>query len=53
MLNETNESTLDIDPGQKKKKQQLVKHKRKNWKKLDISEVEQGIEELRQQELTG
>ena len=37
----------------KSKKQTLVKHKRKNWKKTDISEIEQGIEDLRQQELTG
>jgi len=37
----------------KKKKQQLVKHKRKNWKKTDISEVEEGIEDLRQQKRTG
>ncbi len=36
-----------------KKKQKLVKHKRKNWRKTDISEVEQGIEELRKEERTG
>ena len=36
-----------------KRKQKLVKHRRKNWKKTDISEVEQGIEELRKEELTG
>jgi hypothetical protein len=36
-----------------KKKQKLVKHKRKNWRKTDISEIEQGIEELRKEELTG
>ena len=37
----------------KKKKQQLVKHRRKNWAKTDISEVEKGIEDLRQQKRTG
>jgi hypothetical protein len=37
----------------KKKKQQLVKHKRKNWAKTDISEVEKGIDDLRQQKRTG
>ena len=37
----------------KKKKQQLVKHKRKNWSKTDIADVEQGMEELRQEQLTG
>lgn len=41
------------DLKQAKKKQKLVKHKRKNWKKTDISEVEQGIEELRQEQLLG
>lgn len=42
----------DLDQ-KKKKKQKLVKHKRKNWAKTDISEVEQGIEELKQQQLAG
>ena len=37
----------------KKKKQQLVKHKRKNWSKTDIADVEQGMDELRQEQLTG
>ena len=37
----------------RKKKQKLVKHRRKNWAKTDIAEVEKGIEELRQQELLG
>lgn len=37
----------------KKKKQKLVKHKRKNWKKTDIVEIEQGVEELRQQKNHG
>ena len=37
----------------KKKKQKLVKHKHKNWSKIDISEVEKGIDDLRHQELTG
>lgn len=46
---------LDLNPSDssKKKKQKLVKHKRKNWKKTDISEVEQGIDELRQEQLAG
>ena len=39
--------------GEKKKKQKLVKHKRKNWSKTDISDVEKGIDDLRHQELTG
>lgn len=37
----------------RKKKQKLVKHKRKNWKKTDIDEVEQGIDDLRQQKIHG
>jgi hypothetical protein len=37
----------------KKKKQTLVKHKRKNWSKTDIQEVERGIDDLRHQQLTG
>lgn len=37
----------------RKKKQKLVKHKRKNWKKTDIDEVEQGIDDLRQQKNHG
>jgi hypothetical protein len=36
-----------------KKKQKLVKHKRKNWSKTDISDVERGIDELRKEQLTG
>lgn len=34
-------------------KQKLVKHKRKNWKKTDISEIEQGYEDLIQQRRSG
>ena len=41
------------DDKTKKKKQKLVKHKRKNWSKTDISEVERGIDELRKEQLTG
>jgi hypothetical protein len=37
----------------KKKKQKLVKHRRKNWSKTDISEIENAIEDLKHQELTG
>ena len=37
----------------KKRKQKLVKHKRKNWKKTDIVEIEDKIDDLRQQERTG
>lgn len=48
---------INLENGQngtdKKKKQKLVKHKRKNWSKTDISEVEKGIDELRQEQLTG
>lgn len=49
---------INLENGQngtdkKKKKQKLVKHKRKNWSKTDISEVEKGIDELRQEVLTG
>jgi hypothetical protein len=41
------------EPTEKKTKQKLVKHKRKNWRKTDISEVEKGIDDLRQEQLTG
>lgn len=34
-------------------KQKLVKHKRKNWKKTDINEIEQGYEDLLQQRRSG
>jgi hypothetical protein len=37
----------------KKRKQKLVKHKRKNWKKTDIVEIEEKIDDLRQQERSG
>ncbi|RNA22811.1 glioma tumor suppressor candidate region protein 2 [Brachionus plicatilis] len=37
----------------RKKKQKLVKHKRKNWKKTGIVEVEQGIDDFRQQKNHG
>ena len=53
MLDLDFESAPGADQNDKKKKQKLVKHKRKNWKKTDISEIEEGIEDLRQQELTG
>jgi hypothetical protein len=36
-----------------KKKQKLVKHKRKNWSKTNIDDVERGIDDLRHQKLTG
>lgn len=53
--------TLNLEDGlngsvaekDKKKKQKLVKHRRKNWAKTDISDVERGIDELRQEELSG
>ena len=41
------------EPTEKKKKQKLVKHKHKNWRKTDISDVEKGIDDLRQEQLTG
>jgi hypothetical protein len=37
----------------KPKKQKLVKHKHKNWSKLDVSDIERGIDNLRQEQLTG
>ena len=37
----------------KKRKQRLVKHKRKNWKKTDLSEIEQSIEDLKHEQRTG
>ena len=37
----------------KKRKQKLVKHKRKNWKKTDIAEIEKSIDDLRHEERTG
>lgn len=37
----------------KKRKQKLVKHRRKNWKKTDISEIETRYEELKQEERSG
>jgi hypothetical protein len=37
----------------KKRKQKLVKHKHKNWKKTDISEIETKFDDLRQQERSG
>lgn len=40
--------------GQKRpKKQKLVKHRRKNWAKTDISDVERSIDDLRRQKLAG
>ncbi|CAF0745882.1 unnamed protein product [Brachionus calyciflorus] len=55
MLTLNLEDQLSKDNGEsgKKKKQKLVKHRRKNWKKTDIAEVEQGIEDLRQQQRSG
>lgn len=35
------------------KKQKLVKHRRKNWAKTDISEVEERIDEIRKEKLAG
>lgn len=35
------------------KKQKLVKHRRKNWAKTDISDVEKQIDELNKQKLAG
>lgn len=44
----------ESDDGKKRtKKQKLVKHKHKNWSKLDVSEIERGIDNLRQEQLTG
>ena len=44
----------DVKPATSRvKKQKLVKHKHKNWSKIDISDVERGIDELRQEKLTG
>jgi hypothetical protein len=43
----TNENVI------KKRKQKLVKHKRKNWKKTDLSEVEKAIEDVKHEERTG
>lgn len=53
MLNPEVDISFDTDKSKKTKKQQLVKHKRKNWKKTDIADIEQGIDDLRQQQLTG
>lgn len=40
--------------GQKRpKKQKLVKHRRKNWAKTDISDVERSVDDLRRQKLAG
>lgn len=40
--------------GKKKpKKQKLVKHRRKNWAKTDISDVEKQIDDLNRQKLAG
>lgn len=35
------------------KKQKLVKHRRKNWSKTDISDVEKQIEDFNRQKLAG
>ncbi len=55
MLNPEIDISFDTEPSaaKKSKKQQLVKHKRKNWKKTDLDDVEQGIDDYRQQQLTG
>lgn len=37
----------------KKRKQKLVKHKRKNWKKTDLTEIEKAIEDVKHEERTG
>ena len=44
---------IGTENGIKQRKQKLVKHKRKNWKKTDINEIEQKIDDLRQQERSG
>jgi hypothetical protein len=41
------------DNAVKRRKQKLVKHKRKNWKKTDISEIERSIDELKHEMRTG
>lgn len=53
MLNPELDLSLNTESSEKPKKQKLVKHKRKNWKKTDITEIEQGHDDLKQQELTG
>lgn len=53
MLNPEVDLEFNTEQIVKPKKQQLVKHKRKNWKKTDIDDIERGIDDLRQQELTG
>ena len=47
------ENNLFDQTKSKKTKQRLVKHRRKNWAKTDISEIEKGIDELRHEERTG
>ena len=41
------------DEKKKVKKQKLVKHRRKNWAKTDISDVERQIDEFKKQKLAG
>ena len=53
MLNPEIDLEFNTETTVKPKKQQLVKHKRKNWRKTDIDDIERGIDDLRQQELTG
>ena len=48
-----NKDEMDSHVIKKSKKQKLVKHKHKNWSKLDVSEIEKGIDALRQEQLTG
>ncbi len=47
-----NDESMEI-ASKKPKKQKLVKHKHKNWSKLDVSDIERGIDNLRQEQLTG
>lgn len=37
----------------KVKKQKLVKHRRKNWSKTDIAEIEEQVNEFNRQKLAG
>ena len=54
MLNPEVDISFDpVESVAKPNKQKLVKHRRKNWKKTDISEIEQGYEDLRQQQRSG
>ncbi len=37
----------------KRPKQKLVKHKRKNWRKTDLGDIERSIDELKHEMRTG